>query len=229
MIRIGVTGTDTGVGKTVVTCALAAALVRRGLRVAAMKPVETGVAPDDPSRDGARLRARRRRRAAAVAITAPITLPASRARRSSPRAAPAERSTSTRSTRRVRDASRGHDVLLVEGAGGLLVPITERVSFDALFARWALDLVVVAANRLGVINHVRLTLAAARAAGLRVARRRAQSSSRPTPADSSIADNARVIDGARARSDRRASVDAATRTILMPIATRRRAQRTWSS
>ena len=70
--------------------------------------------------------------------------------------------------RRVRDASARVRRLLVEGAGGLLVPITERVSFDGLFARWALDLIVVAANRLGVINHVRLTLAAARAAGLRV-------------------------------------------------------------
>jgi dethiobiotin synthetase len=60
------------------------------------------------------------------------------------------------------------DVLLVEGAGGLLVPITEELSFDGLFARWSLDVVIVAANRLGVINHTRLTVAATRAAGLTI-------------------------------------------------------------
>ena len=56
MIRLGVTGTDTGVGKTVVTVALVALLRRRGLRVAAMKPVETGVLPGVAT-DAARLRA----------------------------------------------------------------------------------------------------------------------------------------------------------------------------
>ena len=55
MIRLGVTGTDTGVGKTVVSCAIASGLRRRGLRVAGMKPIETGVGPNDPTRDGARL------------------------------------------------------------------------------------------------------------------------------------------------------------------------------
>lgn len=74
MIRIGVTGTDTGVGKTVVSCALTAALVRRGHRVAAMKPIETGVLPDDPARDGARL-ARAAGDTQPLSVTAPITLP----------------------------------------------------------------------------------------------------------------------------------------------------------
>ena len=41
-----VTGTDTGIGKTVVTCAVAASLARRGRRVGVMKPAETGCAPD---------------------------------------------------------------------------------------------------------------------------------------------------------------------------------------
>ncbi len=49
MIRYGITGTDTGVGKTVVACALIGALRDRGLSVAAMKPVETGVENDEPS------------------------------------------------------------------------------------------------------------------------------------------------------------------------------------
>jgi dethiobiotin synthetase len=60
------------------------------------------------------------------------------------------------------------DAIVVEGSGGLLVPLTEQVSYAELFARWRLGLVVVAANRLGAINHVLLTVHAARAAELRI-------------------------------------------------------------
>ena len=74
MIRIGITGTDTGVGKTLVGCALAAELARRGLRVTAMKPIETGVATDDPRRDGARL-ARAAGDGRPLSLLAPLTLP----------------------------------------------------------------------------------------------------------------------------------------------------------
>src|SRR5215831_3699908 len=74
MIRIGVTGTDTGVGKTVVTCAIAAALRRRGLRVAAMKPVETGAAFNAPERDGYRLRAASEDDRP-ISVTAPLAFP----------------------------------------------------------------------------------------------------------------------------------------------------------
>jgi dethiobiotin synthetase len=191
MIRLGVTGTDTGVGKTVVACALAAAMTRRGLTVAAMKPIETGVSPDDPNRDGARLaRAAGARRP--LSVTAPVTY-----------IDPVAPLVAAQRERRfvdldaldtaMREASRGHDVLLVEGAGGILVPITERIAFDALFARWSLDPIVVAANRLGVINHVRLTLAAARNAGLRP-RVVVLNELHLEPADPSIADNARMIE-----------------------------------
>jgi dethiobiotin synthetase len=93
----------------------------------------------------------------------------------------------------VRSAERECDVLLVEGAGGLLVPITEHLSFDSLFARWSLDLVVVAVNRLGVINHVRLTCAAARRAGSTV-RAIVLNHLTPDHADVSVADNARLIE-----------------------------------
>ncbi|HYR09882.1 MAG TPA: dethiobiotin synthase, partial [Longimicrobium sp.] len=56
MIRIGVTGTDTGVGKTYLSTLLLAMMRRKGLNVAAMKPVETGKVGDDPTSDAARLR-----------------------------------------------------------------------------------------------------------------------------------------------------------------------------
>jgi dethiobiotin synthetase len=190
VIRIGITGTDTGVGKTLVGCALAAELVRRGLRVTAMKPIETGVAADDPLRDGARL-ARAAGDTRPLSLLAPLTLPDALA----PLAAARRIGTSVdieALDAAVRLAESGCDVLLVEGAGGLLVPIAESLSFDALFARWALALVIVAANRLGVINHVRLTLAAAQRAALPI---RAVVLNHPTPdaTDPSIADNARLI------------------------------------
>jgi dethiobiotin synthetase len=190
MIRIGVTGTDTGVGKTVVTCALASAFRRRGLRVAAVKPVESGATFDDPDRDGARLR-----RAAGddrpLSITAPITFPDAVAPLVAARYA-GRTIDLDRLDASMHEASRDRDVLLVEGAGGLLVPLTEYVSYDALFARWGLDLLIVAANRLGVINHVRLTVAAARAARLNVSAV-VLNELTTNQLDESIADNARVI------------------------------------
>jgi dethiobiotin synthetase len=92
----------------------------------------------------------------------------------------------------IENASRGYDALIVEGAGGLLVPVTADASYDALFARWSLEVVVVAANRLGVINHTRLTLAAARAAGLRV-RAVVLNQVAHAEGDRSIGDNLRLI------------------------------------
>jgi len=166
VIRLGITGTDTGVGKTVVACAIASGLRRRGLRVAAMKPVETGVDAADPNRDGARL-ARAAGGSQPMSMLAPLVYPDPVA----PLAAARRIGTSVDLNlldHAVRAASLGADALVVEGAGGLLVPITDRVAFDALFARWQLSVVVVAANKLGVINHTRLTLAAIRAAGLAV-------------------------------------------------------------
>ncbi len=165
MIRTGVTGTDTGVGKTVVTCGLVAALRRRGLRVVGTKPIESGVAADDPTRDGARI-ARAAGETRPLNVTAPITFPDPVAPLVAARRAGRVIDLS-RLDASLNEAARGADVLVVEGAGGLLVPVTDRLSFDMLFARWGLEPIVVAANRLGVINHVRLTLAACRAVGLR--------------------------------------------------------------
>ena len=190
MIRLGITGTDTGVGKTVVSCALAGALHRRGLRVTAMKPVETGVAFDDPRRDGVLL-ARAAGHLDRLLETAPIVL--------SDPVAPllAARRMGTMLDARALDAAieraaSGSDALIVEGAGGLLVPVTERDAYDALFARWRLDVVIVAANRLGVINHTRLTIAAARAAHLTI-RCVVLNGAAPDAGDVSRDDNAALI------------------------------------
>jgi dethiobiotin synthetase len=64
--------------------------------------------------------------------------------------------------------ARQHDLTLIEGAGGLLVPLAEGVSFVELALRLDARLVVVVGNRLGAINHALLTLRHAQAAGLNV-------------------------------------------------------------
>jgi dethiobiotin synthetase len=159
-----VTGTDTGVGKTVVSCALLAMLRGRGWRVQGMKPVETGIAFDDPHSDAHRLRA-------AAGSEAPLdrVRPVRLAEPLAPWVA-AARSGTALSTDAL-DASFGRladgaQAIVVEGAGGVLVPITERETFLSLFRRWSLDVVVVAANRLGCLNHTLLTVQAVQAAGL---------------------------------------------------------------
>ena len=164
MSALFITGTDTGVGKTFVGCALAHALRARGRRVAVMKPVETGV--DDVPEDAVRLRAAASDAAPLDAICplrfrAPLA-PAVAARLEG-------RSIDVGALvdaigRRVRDA----DVLLVEGAGGLLVPVEGRTTWADLAARTGLPLLIVAANRLGTVNHCALTARVAAAAGLAV-------------------------------------------------------------
>jgi dethiobiotin synthetase len=166
MIAIGVTGTDTGVGKTVVSCALAAALAIRGARVGVMKPVETGIGEGMTQSDASRLAAAalsndERATVSPYTFSTPLApLMAARQAGVTVDLALLDRAFLTIGT--------GRDVVIVEGAGGLLVPIAERCDFATLFGRWGLSLVVVAANRLGVVNHVLLTLRAARASALSV-------------------------------------------------------------
>jgi len=166
MIRLGVTGTDTGVGKTTISRALLGLLRADGLRVAAMKPVETGVTADDPTSD-ARALAAAAGAAASMLDVCPIVLaeplaPWMAARRAG------RTLTMTSLDESFHRLAQRVDAILVEGAGGLLVPITETHTYLTLFQRWSLDAIVVAANRLGAINHTRLTVHALRGAGVRV-------------------------------------------------------------
>lgn len=169
--RLGVTGTDTGIGKTVVTAALAARARELGIRVAAMKPVESGVEARF-SPDGAFHSDVERLHAATggtddMALMCPYTLVEPLA----PFIA-AQRASITIDLAVLDDAkdrlSAERDVLLVEGAGGLLVPILRTVSFLDLFARWHCELILVAGNRLGVLNHTLLTVRVAEAARIPV-------------------------------------------------------------
>jgi dethiobiotin synthetase len=187
-----VTGTDTGVGKTFVACALAHGLRARGRRVAVMKPVETGV--DGAPEDGLRLRAAAGDPAplddvCPYRLRAPLA-PAVAARLEGV-ALDVERLVAL-VARRAAEA----DVLLVEGAGGLLVPIAGRATWADLAARAGLPLLVVAANRLGTVNHCALTARVAAAAGLTVrAIVLSQASADPDPSAATNADTVRELTG----------------------------------
>ena len=170
-IRLGVTGTDTGIGKTVVSCALAARARQLGLRVSAMKPIESGVVERPVSDSGLASDADRLRAACGSTLPMSVVRPYVLEEPLAPMIAAAR--ADVRIDIGVLDAAlvqveRDADVVLVEGAGGLLVPIDLHLSYLDLFARWRLPLLVVAGNKLGVLNHVLLTVRAAETAGVPV-------------------------------------------------------------
>ncbi len=160
---LAVTGTGTGVGKTVLTAALCAALRQRGVDCRALKPVATGVAAGEEGEDASLLRL-------ASAATAPAVLETFRLPRSPLAAAAAEgREVDIEALVRSVEARAGEcDLLLVEGVGGLLVPLTRRRTVRDLLRRLDAELLIAAPAGLGTINHTALTVEAARGAGLRL-------------------------------------------------------------
>lgn len=160
-----VTGTDTGVGKTAVACALAYRLRRTGIHVGVMKPVETGLSAEVPlETDGHKLR-----EAAQVDDAIDLISPYRYRDAVAPLAA-ARRERRPLDLQVIRHAFRAlsarYDFLVVEGAGGVLVPIADGASMRDLMAALRLPVVVVARAQLGGINHALLTLGALREAGL---------------------------------------------------------------
>jgi len=170
---IFVTGTDTGCGKTTVGRALCAALRRRGLSVAAFKPVETGCAEVGGRRVAADAEALARAAGCFSEITPALLCPIRLAMPASPeRAAAAERLDPLDLgviAAAWDQARRAADFVVVEGAGGLLVPINATATMADVASRLGLPVLVVARDELGTVNHTLLTVEAARARGLRVA------------------------------------------------------------
>jgi len=165
---IFITGTDTGVGKTLVAACLALHLKERGKRVGVMKPIETGVAPAHPNHsDAARLRAIVESEDAIGAVC-PYQFPLPLAPLA---AARAERSTiDPNAINRVyRLLAKDHDVMVVEGIGGVHVPIANGTDVMDLIKRLRLPVIVVGRSGLGGINHALLTIEALRRKKLTVA------------------------------------------------------------
>jgi dethiobiotin synthetase len=162
---IFVTGTGTEVGKTVVAAVIAHTLASAGSRVAVFKPAVTGLEAEGEA-DHALLR-----RAAGCGQSDDAIAPY----RFRPPVSPhlgAELAGRQIEPARLRAyahrASEGADALVVEGVGGILVPLTPRYLVRDLARDLRLPLVVAASPRLGTINHTLLTLHAAADAGLDV-------------------------------------------------------------
>lgn len=171
-----VVGTDTGVGKTHVAAALARTLIAEGRRVGVLKPVATGA-----ERVGGQLRSDDAERliaavggGVAVDRVVPFVFGAPVA---PPVAARREGLTLTRdAVERSVDAllawwegPGGADLMVVEGVGGLLCPLSETSTVADLCIHLDLPLLIVARRGLGTINHTLLTVEAARARALRIA------------------------------------------------------------
>jgi dethiobiotin synthetase len=166
-----ITGTDTGVGKTFVACGIIAALRDAGVRTGAYKPVCSGAVvqpdgrhewPDVVVLSNAAGGQFPRGRLCPQCFAAPLAPPAA--------AAAEGRHVDASLLASGRDWWTDHvDALIVEGAGGLLSPLASGVSNADLARQLGYPVLIVAADRLGTINHTLLTVEAALARGLRLA------------------------------------------------------------
>jgi dethiobiotin synthetase len=149
-----VTGTDTGVGKTVIAAALVTALRAGGVRAIGFKPVETGVAAGEPSDADVLARASGDENALArplLQLAEPLAP-----------AVAAERAGVTLDSddieARIRRLRQDGYALVIEGAGGVMVPLTWGYTVLDLAQACDLDAVVVARAGLGALNHVAMTV-----------------------------------------------------------------------
>jgi dethiobiotin synthetase len=162
MMNYFITGTDTGIGKTYCGCGLIRAARAAGIKCSGMKPFCTGDTADVDLIAAAGgndvpqhllnpvwLRPPLAPYAAAMLENRPIDI--------------------TAVQRAYHEVAAGHDLVMVEGAGGLLVPILRDYSFRDLAVDLDLSVILVAPNRLGMINHVLLNAESIAKAGLRLA------------------------------------------------------------
>jgi dethiobiotin synthetase len=156
-----ITGTDTDIGKTAVACAVVEALHARGHDVGVMKPVSAG------GRDDAHALIAASRCDDELDLVNPIAL----AEPLSPNLA-ADRAGMSISLLDLLDSfhqlANRHEWMVVEGAGGLLVPLSDEASIADLATGIGLPLIIVARAGLGTINHTLLTIEAARARHLEI-------------------------------------------------------------
>jgi dethiobiotin synthetase len=163
-----VTGTDTGVGKSVVAAAICAAVVARGERVAAFKPAVTGLDeppgewPPDHDLLAAVTNAGQSPEDVAPYRFGPAVSPDQAGERAGTALEPG------RIVAAAAQAAASADVLVVEGVGGVLVPLAPTYLVRDLALELSLPMVVAARPGLGTINHTLLTVEALRAVGLEV-------------------------------------------------------------
>lgn len=159
-----VTGTDTGVGKTIVTAAIAAAASSAGVRVAVVKPAQTGPSSNEDVDAVARLAGPATTKTLASFPDPLAPLAAARVRGFEP----LDLYTITDA---IKEIDKEHDLTLVEGAGGLLVPMGLRPGGEVwtvadLAVALSAPAVVVIRAGLGTLNHTALTLEALERRGI---------------------------------------------------------------
>jgi dethiobiotin synthetase len=145
LIRLVVTGTDTGIGKTVLSAAIA------GTRAPYWKPIQSGLADGEDS-DAVTALGVSQVHPSLYRLTQPL---------SPHRAAECDGVAIDPARLTVPDGP-----IVIEGAGGVLVPVTRDILFADLFARWQLPVVLAARTALGTINHSLLSIEALRARGV---------------------------------------------------------------
>lgn len=155
MTVVLVIGTDTEVGKTYVACRAVEALVADGHDVVAVKPVESGCGSELPE-DGTQL-AHAARQAAPTAALQRLKTPVTPALAAEQEDVPLD---PERWCQTIRALEEKHDIVVVESAGGVLSPMTWTYNAIDLAVQLSAKTIVVAANRLGTINHTLLTLRA---------------------------------------------------------------------
>ena len=148
---IFITGTDTGVGKTLLTALLLSHLRQAGIRALAIKPFCSGGTQDVEILESIQDGDLNRDEISPFYFPEPLA-PLISARKH-------KRSISlSQVVRHIRGVQKRCEILLIEGSGGLLVPLGEGYSVGDLISKLACDVLVVARNQLGTINHTLMTL-----------------------------------------------------------------------
>ncbi len=168
-----ITATDTNVGKTYVACAMARGMLEAGLKVGVMKPVETGCVSDESMPRGLRPSDALRLKEASQS-EAPIELinPYCYSPPLAPNIAADEAGDSIKLSEiknHFDNLAADSDIMVVEGAGGIMVPLNNNDKILNLMVMLNLPIIIVAPSRLGCINHTLLTYNTAISAGLTVA------------------------------------------------------------
>jgi dethiobiotin synthetase len=162
-----VTGTDTGVGKTLISCALLHSFAARGKRAVGMKPVAAGCDDDGHNEDVLQLRA-----AGNVSVSYGQINPYCFVPPIAPHIAAQHAGVIMQFSRiavSYRELAAQADVVIVEGAGGLLVPLNAQQDSADLAKELDLPVILVVGMRLGCLNHALLTVEVIAARGLTLA------------------------------------------------------------
>ena len=162
-----ITGTDTGVGKTLITCSLLQGFAAQGRRVAGFKPVAAGVETDGMNDDAKMLLA-----ASNIPLNYEQVNPYCLHEAIAPHIAAKRENVGIELSHIVaayRELAALADVVIVEGAGGFRVPLNETQDSANLARELGLEIIVVVGMRLGCLNHALLTVEAIQSRGLKLA------------------------------------------------------------